>query len=137
MDMLAELLLDPRRIADQPANRHLLAMLGRLRLHVGTQLARLLPQAFSPELHRGADGHGGGLPLLAGCYVVSLSAASGRRAFVRGMLEAVVQVQGELDWTNDCLSRNGWATRIARGLFAMVAAMVLAIVAIVWWKLAR
>jgi len=57
--------------------------------------------------------------------------------FTRGLLERVVNLQGELDWTNDCLSRNEWATRIARGLFAMVAAMVLAIGAIVWWKLAR
>jgi hypothetical protein len=137
MDMLAELLLDPRRIADQPANRHLLAMLGRLRLHVGTQLARLLPQAFSPELHRGADGHGGGLPLLAGCYVVSLSAASGRRAFVRGMLEAVVQVQGELDWTDESLRADRWAGRVSRILFTAVAVMVAAIVTIVWWSMSR
>jgi len=137
MDMLAELLLDPRRIADQPANRHLLAMLGRLRLHVGTQLAQLLPQAFSPDLHRGADGHSADLPLLAGCYVAALSAAPGRRAFGRGMLEAVIQVQGELDWTDDSLRANRWAGRVSRILFAAAAVMVAAIVTIVWWSLSR
>jgi hypothetical protein len=136
-DTLAELLLDPRRVADQPANRHLLAMLGRLRLHVSTQLARLLPQAFSPDLHGGADGRGGGLPLLAGCYVASLSAVASRRAFVPGVLDAVLQIQGELDWTDDSLRADEWAGRVSRVLFAVTAAMVAAIVAIVWWRLAR
>jgi hypothetical protein len=75
--------------------------------------------------------------MLAGCYLAALGSKADGRLFTRGLLERVVNLQGELDWTNDCLSRNGWATRIARGLFAMVAAMVLAIVAIVWWKLAR
>lgn len=137
MDMLAELLLDPRRIADQPANRHLLAMLGRLRLHLGTQLARMLPQAFSPELHRGADGHGGDLPLLAGCYVASLSPAPGRRAFVRGMLESVIQVQGELDWTDESVRADRWAGRVSRILFTASAVMVVAIVTIAWWSMSR
>ena len=136
-DTLAELLLDPRRIADQPANRHLLAMLGRLRLNVATQLARLLPQAFSPDLHCGTDIRGGGMPLLAGCYVASLSTAASRRAFVRGMLDAVLQLQGELDWTEESLRADVWAGRIARILFSSTAVMVAAIVAIVWWSTSR
>jgi hypothetical protein len=136
-DTLAELLLDPRRIADQPANRHLLAMLGRLRLHVATQLARLLPQAFSPDLHSVADGRGGGMPPLAGCYVASLSPAASRRAFVRGMLDAVLQTQGELAWTDESLRADVWADRVSRILFGATAVMVTAIVAIVWWSMSR
>jgi len=136
-DMLSELLLDPRRIADQPANRHLLAMLGRLRVHVATQFARLLPEAFSADLHRGASGRGGGMPLLAGCYVASLSAAASRRAFVRGMLDAVCQMQGELDWTDESLQADLWAGRVSRVLFVATAVMVAAIVAIVWWSMTR
>jgi type VI secretion system protein ImpL len=136
-DTLAELLLDPRRIADQPANRHLLAMLGRLRLHVATQLARLLPQAFSPDLHSVADGRGGGMPPLAGCYVASLSPAASRRAFVRGMLDAVLQTQGELAWTDESLRADVWADRVSRILFGATAVMVTAIVAIVWWRVSR
>jgi hypothetical protein len=130
-DRIAEMLLDPRRIDQQPGNRHLLAMLCRMRLHVVEQVARVLEQAFAADLH-GQD-----RPMLAGCYLAALGSKADGRLFTRGLLERVVNLQGELDWTNDCLSRNGWATRIARGLFAMVAAMVLAIVAIVWWKLAR
>jgi hypothetical protein len=95
------------------------------------QISRVLEQAFATELH------GENVPMLAGCYLAALGSKADRRLFTRGLLERVANMQGELDWTNDCLSRNGWATRIARGLFAMVAAMVLAIVAIVWWKLAR
>jgi hypothetical protein len=132
---LAELLLNPRRMAEQPANRHLLAMLGRLRLNVGTQLARMLPQAFSPDLHRGLDGRG--MPLLAGCYVASLSGRSSRQAFVRGMLAAVLLVQGELDWTDESLRADLWAGRASRVIFVITAIMVAAIVGILWWGMSR
>jgi hypothetical protein len=81
--------------------------------------------------------HGQNMPMLAGCYLVALGSKADRRLFTRGLLDRVVNLQGELDWTDDCLRRNTWATRIARSLFALVAAMVLAIAAIVWWKLAR
>ena len=130
-DRIAEMLLDPRRIEQQPANRHLLAMLCRARLHVAVQMSRVLEQAFATELH------GPNVPMLAGCYLAALGSKADQRLFTRGLLERVVNLQGELDWTDDCLSRNAWATRIARSLFAMVAAMVLAIVAIVWWKIVR
>jgi hypothetical protein len=130
-DRIAEMLLDPRRIDQQPANRHLLAMLCRVRLHVAEQASRVLEQAFTADLH----GHN--IPMLAGCYLAALGSKADRRLFTRGLLDRVVNLQGELDWTDDCLSRNGWATRIARSLFAMVAAMVLAIAAIVWWKIVR
>lgn len=136
-DRLAELLLDPRRIGQQPANRHLLAMLGRLRLHISTQIARVLQQAFSPDLHGGVDGRRGAMPLLAGCYVASVSANANRRAFVRGLLDRVVQMQGELDWTDESLRAEAWAARMSRVLFAATAVMVLAIVAIVWWRMSR
>jgi len=136
-DRLAELLLDPRRISQQPANRHLLAMLGRLRLHISTQIARVLQQAFSPDLHGGVDGRRGVMPLLAGCYVASISGNPSRRAYVRGLLDRVVQMQGELDWTDESLRAEAWAGRMARVLFAAAGVMVLAIVAIVWWRLSR
>lgn len=130
-DLIAEMLLDPRRIEQQPANRHLLAMLCRVRLNAAEQMSRVLEQAFA------TDQHGQNVPMLAGCYLAALGSKADRRLFTRGMLERVVNLQGELDWTDDCLSRNGWATRIARSLFAMVAAMVVAIAAIVWWKIVR
>jgi hypothetical protein len=136
-DRLAELLLDPRRIGEQPANRHLLAMLGRMRLNIGTQIARVLEQAFSPDLHGGVDGRRGLMPLLAGCYVASISGAASRRAFVRGLLDRVVQLQGELDWTDESLRAEAWAGRMSRVLFAAAAVMVTAIVAIVWWRVSR
>ena len=136
-DRLGELLLDSRRIAQQPANRHLLAMLGRMRLHVSTQIARVLQQAFSADLHGGTDGRRGVLPLLAGCYVASISGDASRRAFGRGLLDRVVQLQGELDWTDESLRAEAWAARTSRLLFGAAAVMVVAMVAIIWWRLSR
>jgi type VI secretion system protein ImpL len=136
-DRLAEMLLDPRRIAQQPANRHLLAMLGRLRLHVSTQLARVLQQAFSPNLHGGVDGRRCVLPLLAGCYVASISGTPSRQAYVRGLLDSVVQMQGELDWTDESLRAEAWAGRVSRILFTAAALMAAAIVGIVWWRMSQ
>ncbi|NQW49085.1 MAG: hypothetical protein HQ464_15090 [Planctomycetes bacterium] len=136
-DRLAELLLDPRRISKQPANRHLLAMLGRLRLHISTQIDRVLQQAFSPDLHGGVDGRRGVLPLLAGCYVASISGNPSRRAYVRGLLDRVVQMQGELDWTDESLQAEAWAVRMSRVLFAAAGVMIVTLVAIVWWRVSR
>jgi len=130
-DRIAEMLLDPRRIDHQPANRQLLAMLCRMRLHVVEQVVRVLEQAFAADLH-GQD-----RPMLAGCYLAALGSKADRRLFTRGLLDRVVNLQGELDWTDDCLSRNVWATRIARSLFGMVAVMAVAIAAIVWLKTVR
>ena len=136
-DLLGELLLDPRRISQQPTNRHLLAMLLRLRLHVSSQLARVLPPAFCPDPHHSGGGRGGFAPLLAGCYVASISRQPNRRAFVREVLDRVVHLQGELDWTDESLRAEAWALRTSRGLFAAVAVMVAAIGAIIWWKVSR
>ena len=131
IDRIADLLLDTRRIDQQPANRHLLAMLCRLRVHVAEQMSLVLQQAFAVDLH------GRSVPMLAGCYLAALGPKADRRLFTRGLLDRAVNLQGELDWTDDCLRRNGWATRIARGLFVMVALTALAIAAIVWWKIMR
>ncbi|MFM7520237.1 MAG: type VI secretion protein IcmF/TssM N-terminal domain-containing protein [Planctomycetota bacterium] len=136
-DHLAELLLDSRRIADQPANRHLLALLLRLVLHVSTQLFQVLQQAFAPDLHAPGDGRPGTLPLLAGCYLASIPGDSRRRAFVGAVLARVTHLQGELDWTDDSLRSEAWARRTSRLLFTAVAVMIAAMAAIIWWKLSR
>jgi hypothetical protein len=77
------------------------------------------------------------MPLLAGCYVASISGTASRRAFVRGLLDRVVQLQGELDWTNESLRAEAWAGRMSRVLFAAAAVMFTAIVAIVWWRVSQ
>jgi hypothetical protein len=136
-DHLAELLLDSRRIAEQPANRHLLALLLRLRLHISAQLYEVLKQAFLSDLHTPADGGPRALPLLAGCYLASIPGDARRRAFVGEVLARVVQLQGELDWTDESLRSEAWARRTSRLLFATVAVMVVAMAAIIWWKMSR
>jgi hypothetical protein len=53
------------------------------------------------------------------------------------VLDRVVHLQGELDWTDESLRAEAWALRTSRGLFAAVAVMVAAIGAIIWWKVSR
>jgi hypothetical protein len=74
---------------------------------------------------------------LAGCYVASISGDASRRAFGRGLLDRVVQLQGELDWTDESLRAEAWAARTSRLLFGAAAVMVVAMVAIIWWRLSR
>jgi hypothetical protein len=69
--------------------------------------------------------------------VASLSGTASRRAFVRGLLDRVVQMQGELDWTDESLRAEAWAGRMSRVLFAAAAVMIATIVAIVWWRVSR
>jgi len=135
VDRLVTLVLEPRRMNDQPANRDLVGMLCRLGLIVNQQLARVLSQAFSPEL-RGADPRAS-TPLLAGVAVVAASSNPDRRAFVRGLIDRVVSLQGELEWTPESLLADVWASRVARVLGVLTVALATAVAALLWWKLSR
>ena len=135
MDRLVTLLLDPRRIGDQPANRHLLGMLGRLGLIVNRQMALVLTHAFAPGVHGGAGRDG--TPLLAGVAVAAVTPSADKRAFVRGLIERVIALQGELAWTARSLAVDAGARRWARAIGVATLAMVVAAATILWWKATR
>lgn len=135
VDRLVTLVLEPRRMNEQPANRDLVGMLCRLGLIVNQQMARVLSAAFSAE-SRGAESRASA-PLLAGVAVVAASSNSDRRAFVRGLIDRVVSLQGELEWTPESLVADVWAGRLARVLGAVTVALATTVAGLLWWKLSR
>jgi len=131
IDEIAELLLEPTRIGEQPMNRRLLACLVRLRLHGVTQLQVVLERVFSREAMTA------GRPLLAGCYVAALSAEAERRGFLAGALARVVEQQAELEWTDARWRADTRASRAAMVLFGLAVTCLVTTAALLWWKFGR
>ena len=135
VDRLVTIVLDPRKMNDQPANRDLVGMLCRQGLIVNQQMARLMTHAFGVEI-RGGDPRTS-VPLLAGVAVAAASSNPERRAFVRGLIDRVVSLQGELEWTPESLLADVWARRVARVLGVVALTMAALIAGLLWWKLSR
>jgi len=130
IDALAENVSDPARVSSHPANRRLLALLCRLRLHGATQLLGVLEPIFPGSQPRDTQ------PLLAGCFVAALSSDATRRGFLAGVLERVVDQQAEIEWTESRWRADGRASRIATALFVMAAASLVITGVLLWWKFA-
>lgn len=131
IDEIAELLLEPTRIGEQPMNRRLLACLVRLRLHGVAQLQVVLERVFSREVMTA------GLPLLAGCYVAALSPEAERRGFLTGALARVVEQQAELEWTDARWRADARASQAAMVLFGLALICLVTTAALLWWKFGR
>jgi hypothetical protein len=131
VDQIAELLLEPARIGEQPLNRRLLACLVRLRMRGAAQLRVVLERVFSRETAAA------GLPMLAGCYVAALSADPARRGFLSGVLTRVVEQQAELEWTDARWRADARASRAAVALFGLAIACFVATAVLLWWKFDR
>jgi len=92
-DEIGEMLLDPSRLNEQGASRQLVALVCRLRLHGEAQLFSVLKQVFAREVDVENT------PLLAGGFVGALHDDPTKQAFIRGVLDYVVDQQAELEWT--------------------------------------
>jgi hypothetical protein len=77
------------------------------------------------------------MPLLAGVAVAAVSLDPDRRAFVRGLIDRVVSLQGELEWTPDSIAADERAKKVARLLAVAAGVLVTASVMIAWWKVSR
>ena len=133
-DMIVAQLLDTKKIEDQPADRHLVGMVCRIRLNLMPQVAGMLASVLSTA----AQGSGA---MLAGCYLFSAgsTAAGGKRAFVGGIFDRLLEVQGDLDWTDARLALDDSNCRLARIMRILSVCMLVGIASLlirIWWRMA-
>ena len=133
-DMILAQLLDAKKLEDQPADRHLVGMVCRIRLNLMPQVAAMLASV----LNTAAQGSGA---MLAGCYLFSAgsTAAGGKRAFVGGIFDRLLEVQGDLDWTDARLALDDSNCRVARIMRILSVCMLVGIACLlirIWWRMA-
>jgi hypothetical protein len=115
---------------DNPGNRPLYSLLCHIRVHVQPKLARVLKQGLlGPDGESLPDG-----PLFSGCYFGATGDAEDRQAYVKSVFDLLPEQQGELQWTEAALRRNGM---FMTGMYLAVVlsiAMVVALAAMFYWK---
>lgn len=112
-DLILGRTLREKGVLDKPGNRDLAGVVSRLRSDIAGRLTVILRKAFAA-----ADGESTETaPFLAGCYLAACGAGSARRGFVRGVLEKVLDAQGDLEWTAAAEASDRAAGRTARILW--------------------
>lgn len=130
-DEIAGFLLDPTQPAELWTRIRLLKMLCRLRLNAASQLIDLLNKVFAH------DSTPENTPLLAGAFIGSLSSEPDRQGFLSGVLDGLVELQAELEWTGEQADGDIRASRAAKTLALYSVVIVIAAIAILWWKFVK
>ena len=109
-DWIYDLFRKSGALSKQRGNRKLYRMLSRIRHQLKPQLRRVLGKAFEydPNSQRESDSL-----LFSGCYFISAGAATGRGAFVKGVLDAKLLKEQSLVQWDEALLRKQALLRLA------------------------
>lgn len=95
----------------RPGNRHLYALLCRVRLSFQSSLSRLLAKGFG---HRPNSSAGDDPMMFAGCYFAATGETPDRQAFVRGVIDKLYDEQESLQWTGEAISESRRYARLSK-----------------------
>ncbi|MFM8327222.1 MAG: hypothetical protein ACKN9U_20380, partial [Pirellulaceae bacterium] len=121
------------RALEKKHNPRLFQLLSRMRGRIGDNLVSILGQGLGydpssePQLIQRQ-------PLFSGCYFVANGDSDDQQAFLRSTLQKVIDVEGEVEWTQDAIDQDLLFERMAN-----VAALIglLSILAIVGMLLVK
>lgn len=123
-DLIQGRLLRAPDVLVQKDNAVLVALLSRVRCDLSARLAWILQRAFVV-----AEGDTTALPpFISGCYLASCGEGRDQQAFIGGVLEKLLDSQGDLEWAPGVESSDIQALRIARLLWGISAAAAIAFV---------
>jgi hypothetical protein len=116
----------------KPGNSKLYTLLCRIRSLVQDRLRSVLIQGMGSDVGQVA---GGGRPnLYGGCYFAATGESSDRQSFVRGVLDKLMQLEEELEWTDQAVRLDASYRRLANFLVVTNGVLVLAILALLgYW----
>jgi hypothetical protein len=114
-DLVLGRILRTKSVLDEPGNRHLVGLAARLRSEFSGRLATLLRRAFATPEGESTET----TPLLSGCYLAAAGASAETRGFVRGVLEKLLDSQGDLEWTEAAEDLDRAAGRTAAVLWIL------------------
>jgi hypothetical protein len=91
---------------NRPGNGKLFSLLCTIRSQLRMRVRNILMRGFSCET---VDGGKENEPeLFAGCYFAATGTDADRQAFVRSALEKLMQLEEDLEWTDEALAEEEW-----------------------------
>ena len=112
-------------------NDRLAMLLARLRSELAGRLTVVLRRALvAPDGETSERA-----PFVAGCYLAACGEAASRRAFLRGVLDRLLDCQGDLEWTEQAVDADGRAGGVARVLWVTSGLLVAVAGIIGLWRL--
>lgn len=131
-DLVLGRILRSRTVLEETNNRQLVGLAARLRSEFSGRLAALMRRAFATPEGESTET----TPLVSGCYLAAAGATPETRGFVRGVLEKLLDAQGDLEWTQAAEHSDRAAGRTAAGLgifSGLVLAALAAAIALKAW----
>lgn len=123
-DLVLGRILRSKTVLEESGNRHLVGLAARLRSEFSGRLSALLRRAFAAPEGESTET----MPLLSGCYLAAAGATPDTRGFVRGVLEKLLDAQGDLEWTEAAEHADRAAGRTA-AVLGILSGLVLATLA--------
>jgi hypothetical protein len=74
--------------------------------------------------------------LFGGCYFAATGVSPDRQSFVKSVFEKMQQMEDELEWTDEALSRDRRCAGIANTLLAVNGLLLLAIAGMIVYRIA-
>ena len=104
-----------------PGNTRLYGLLCKVRCHVATRLGDILSQGFGYDPQRQSDED---RTLFSGCYFAATGETTDRQAFVRGVLDKLVDENESVEWTDRALRDHRRYRRWASIGYVLVAVLL-------------
>lgn len=117
----------------KPGNARLYTLLCRIRSELRGRLRNVLVHGYSldPE-----DSSAASQPLLfSGCYFAATGATDDQQAFVRNVFEKMVELEEELDWTDEAWAEDDRYQALARLGLGLSSLLILGLVAMVVYRI--
>ncbi len=116
----------------KPGNAKLYSLLCKIRSQLRSRLRNILLHGYSFEA---ADGKAEELPLLfSGCYFAATGSTEDRQAFVKNVFEKMLELEEELDWTDEALAEDDRYHAVARFGMGVSSLLVVGIIAMFVYK---
>lgn len=128
-DLIAAILLAPKSLLHSQENRELIRLMCQLRLGVAPVLQGIMQRGL--DYSTPSDG----APRLAGCFLLPTTPGTTKASACDGLFSRVLEVQGDLEWTQTSLDRNRRYGHLTRTLMLLDVVMIAAWVGIIWWRL--
>ncbi|HEX4128852.1 MAG TPA: type VI secretion protein IcmF/TssM N-terminal domain-containing protein [Pirellulales bacterium] len=113
----------------KPGNTKLYALLCNVRRNLQSRLTSILAGGYG----RADDAPGDEL-LFGGCYFAAVGDGDDRQAFVKSVLDKLIEQQEELEWTSTAIAEELRSRRIATLLWAFDGAMLLVLGGTLFYK---
>ena len=116
----------------KPGNTKLYQLLCRIRSQIHQRLQTVLINGVAADV--GERNNAGRPQLFAGCYFAATGESADRQSFVQSVLEKMIQLEEELEWTEDAVRRDRRYGGLANALLLFNGLLLIALAAMVIYR---